>query len=203
MLCRAQGRWRRTSSNGSGCGPVTGLLGEYEDFLTRRADWPGMPLLREKGEVAVARSTTPGRVINYFTGHRPETGTGVLAQVQALGGRGANEQRPRLQQSGHGGICRCRRKNRRRFWRFTRRLWPALHEARLDRLLWEDKPAEARRMLPLVSPGWQALATARMGLRAQVDGVNALIAAVPPGLAGDPGLAYERYVWRIRARSGC
>jgi hypothetical protein len=34
-----------------------GRLGEYEEFLARRPDWPGLPLMREKGEEAVARST--------------------------------------------------------------------------------------------------------------------------------------------------
>ncbi|MEO5614180.1 MAG: lytic transglycosylase domain-containing protein, partial [Cypionkella sp.] len=31
-----------------------GRLGDYEGFITRRPDWPGLALLREKGEVAVA-----------------------------------------------------------------------------------------------------------------------------------------------------
>ena len=33
-----------------------GLLGEYEAFLQRRSDWPGLRLMREKGEAAVARA---------------------------------------------------------------------------------------------------------------------------------------------------
>ena len=40
-----------------------GKLGDYENFLARRPDWPGLALLREKGEVAVARSTDAARVI--------------------------------------------------------------------------------------------------------------------------------------------
>ena len=43
-----------------------GDLGEYEDFLKRRADWPGLTYLKEKGEEAVARSQTPARVVAYF-----------------------------------------------------------------------------------------------------------------------------------------
>ena len=35
-----------------------GRLGEYEDFLQRRPDWPGLPLLREKGEEAVETCST-------------------------------------------------------------------------------------------------------------------------------------------------
>ena len=58
-----------------------GLLGEYEAFLARRPDWPGLALLREKGEVAVARSTSPERVVAYFAGSAPQTGPGAVALV--------------------------------------------------------------------------------------------------------------------------
>ena len=40
-----------------------GRLGDYEAFLQRRPDWPGLPLLKEKGEQAVARSTDAARII--------------------------------------------------------------------------------------------------------------------------------------------
>ena len=61
-----------------------GSLGEYEDFLSRRADWPGLPFLKEKGEEAAARSTTPSRVIAYFGSDLPQTALGAIALVQAL-----------------------------------------------------------------------------------------------------------------------
>src|SRR5690606_33108732 len=61
-----------------------GSLGEYEDFLSRRADWPGLPFLKEKGEEAAARSTTPSRVIAYFGRDLPQTARGAIALVQAL-----------------------------------------------------------------------------------------------------------------------
>ena len=40
-----------------------GKLGDFEAFLARRPDWPGLALMREKGESAVARSTDPNRVL--------------------------------------------------------------------------------------------------------------------------------------------
>ena len=36
-----------------------GRLGDYEVFLARRADWPGLALLHHKGEEAASRSSTP------------------------------------------------------------------------------------------------------------------------------------------------
>ena len=72
------------------------------------------------------------------------------------------------------------------------------HIARTDALLWRGDGAEAQRMLPLLPAGWQALARARIALRAERDGVDPLIAALPAALASDPGLAYDRFHWRIR-----
>jgi soluble lytic murein transglycosylase len=72
------------------------------------------------------------------------------------------------------------------------------HVARLDNMLWRGLTAEAENMLPLVDADWQALGRARIGLRRDVDGTTALINAVPRSLQTDPGLAYERYLWRVR-----
>ncbi|NJM81867.1 MAG: lytic transglycosylase domain-containing protein, partial [Tabrizicola sp.] len=124
-----------------------GVLGDYEDFLARRPDWPGLPLLKEKGEEAVARSTSPDRVIAYFGSDLPETGTGAVALVAALQakGRAAEAETEAM-----------------RAWvelDFTADEEAALialvpegisfvHQLRLDRLLWDERRAAAERMLP-------------------------------------------------------
>jgi soluble lytic murein transglycosylase len=73
------------------------------------------------------------------------------------------------------------------------------HIQRLDHLLWEGAEDRARAMFPLVPDRYHPLAEARLGLRARVSGVDALIEAVPDSLADDPGLAFERFIWRIRS----
>ncbi|MGL6210877.1 MAG: lytic transglycosylase domain-containing protein, partial [Paracoccaceae bacterium] len=65
-----------------------GKLGEYEAFLAAHPDWPGLGLMREKGEVAVARSTDPARIIAYFGAGKPETGLGALTMIKALDAAG-------------------------------------------------------------------------------------------------------------------
>ncbi|MCF8484057.1 MAG: lytic transglycosylase domain-containing protein [Rhodobacteraceae bacterium] len=174
-----------------------GTLGEYEAFLARRADWPGMPLLKEKGEAAVARSTTPARVIAYFAGQAPATGVGAVALVGALQAVGRVAEAEEVAMKAWADL------------RFTAEEEAALlalspgslalvHEVRLDRLLWQNRTTEAQRMLSRVPDGWQKLARARLALDAGSDGVNALIAAVPTALQNDPGLAYARFVWRMK-----
>lgn len=174
-----------------------GRLGDYEDFLARRPDWPGLPLMKEKGEEAVARSTDPQRVLAYFGGSLPETAEGSLALINALRalGRGQEAEAEAF-----------------RAWvelpfgpdeeaeilGLYGEVLAVAHEVRLDRLLWQNRVAEAKRMLPRVGQGWQALGQARMALRADADGVNALIERIPAELQADPGLAYERFDWRFR-----
>lgn len=174
-----------------------GRLGEYEEFLQRRADWPGLPLMREKGEEAVARSTDPARVIAWFDAGLPETGTGAIAYVRALlaAGRAADAETEAMrawstlafspdQESEMIGLAP--------------EAVDFVHELRLDTLLWDGRTREAERMLSRVPEDLQALARARIALQSEGKGVTGLIEAVPKKRAGDPGLAYDRFIWRMK-----
>ncbi|MBZ4689854.1 MAG: Lytic transglycosylase, catalytic [Cereibacter sp.] len=174
-----------------------GLLGDYETFLARYPDWPGLPLLRQKGEAAVARSTTPERVLGYFGNGPAETAQGAIAQVRALiaAGRVAEAETRAMQAWTELGF---EPEEEVALLALAPEALALAHEARLDRLLWQNRPEQAERMLSRVSPGWRALGRARMALRADAAGVDTLIAAVPAALAADPGLAYERFLWRAR-----
>jgi soluble lytic murein transglycosylase len=74
------------------------------------------------------------------------------------------------------------------------------HVARLDHVLWQGWTREAEAMLPLVDPGWQALGRARLMTRRDAAGLQTAIQAVPRPLKGDPGLAFERYLYRVSKR---
>lgn len=173
-------------------------LGDYEAFLARRPDWPGLRLVREKGEVAVARSTDPDRVIAYFKGYQPRTGGGAVALVGALQAAG----RPgEAEAEAHRAwtVLKFGDADEAALLALQGAAMDVAHEVRLDNLLWDGKrTAEALRMLPRVSADWQALAKARMALHEDKAGASALIDAVPAGLKNDPGLAYERFSWRMR-----
>ncbi|WP_136683302.1 lytic transglycosylase domain-containing protein [Falsirhodobacter xinxiangensis] len=174
-----------------------GTAGEYEAFLARNPDWPGIALLRRRGEGAIAGSGDAQRIIAYFAQQAPLTAEGAIALSRAF--LAAN----RAPEAEAEAI---------RAWRdmaltegeeaILRQMYPVplagADIARTDRLLWDGEMNEALRMVPRLSAGWQALARARIALRSGDDGVDAMIAAVPEGLSDDPGLAYERFMWRIR-----
>lgn len=174
-----------------------GRLGEYEDFLQRRPDWPGLPLLREKGEEAVARSTDPARVIAWFEAGPPETGTGALAYVRALqaAGRVADAETEAMRA---WSTLAFSPDQEREMIGLAPDAVGFVHELRLDTLLWEGRTREAERMLPRVAEDLQALARARIALQGESKGVTGLIEAVPKSRAGDPGLAYDRFIWRMK-----
>ena len=173
-------------------------LGDYEAFLAKRPDWPGLGLLRQKGEVAVARSSDPARVIAYFGAAKPQTGQGAVALVQALMAAG----RPgEAEAEAHRAwaVLKFSEAEEAALLALQGAAMDVAHEVRLDNLLWDGKRTpEVLRMLPRVSAGWQALAKARMGLHADKPGTSGLIDAVPQALRDDPGLAYERFTWRMR-----
>ncbi len=173
-------------------------LGDYEAFLAKHPDWPGLGLLRQKGEVAVARSTDAERVIRYFSAEKPQTGQGAVALVSALMATGKPGE---AEAEAHRAwsVARFSDTEEKAILALQGAAMNVAHEVRLDNLLWDGKrSAEALRMLPRVSAGWQALAQARMALRADKQGASALIETVPAALKDDPGLAYERFLWRMR-----
>jgi soluble lytic murein transglycosylase len=174
-----------------------GRLGEYEAFLARRADWPGMPLLHEKGEEAVARSTDPARVITYFNGQPPETATGALALIRAYLAQGQQAAAEAEATRAWVALAFDAAEQTLLLDQFADVL-KAQHEVRLDRLLWDGRKAEVARMLPLVSADMAKLAQARLALQDEAANASALVAALPATVITDPGLARDRFVWRMK-----
>ncbi|EPX79717.1 lytic transglycosylase domain-containing protein [Salipiger mucosus] len=170
--------------------------GQIMDFVERNPDWPGMPYLREKSEIAISEADND-TVTAFFENHRPQTGAGTLALARALaarGERGAAEAEVVLAWR----TLPLSSEERRTFLSDWGDLLEPHHAARLDMALWKGWESNARAVAPLTSDGWQALAEARIALRDLSPGVDGLIEAVPDTLAGDPGLAYERFRWRLR-----
>lgn len=202
--------WAGAVDLGRRAGPIAGAVidwmrlrdgkggfAEYRGFLAAHPDWPGLALLREKGEAAIGPDADPAQVVAWFAGEAPRTGAGALALIDAhlaLGDRKAAvaaavkawRSLP-LSQADQDG--------------FLARLGPELaehHDGRVAAMLAAGHTESARRMLALASPGTRAVAEARIALQEDGKGIDALIAAIPAKMAGSPGLAYDRFRWRIR-----
>ncbi len=175
-----------------------GLLGDYEDFLARHPDWPGLPFLKTAGEAAVARSQDPERILAYFGPDQPKTAAGAIALTRALEAKGRHADAVNAATRAWAALKFSGDEQSQILGLYPSDLEVA-HEVRLDQILWDgDRADEAQRMLPLMSKGWAALAAARLALRADKEGVTALVTAVPDSLKDDPGLAFERFLFRMR-----
>jgi soluble lytic murein transglycosylase len=172
-----------------------GTFAEARAFLADNADWPGLKLLRRRMEGAIDPDTPDADVLAFFAEEPPQTGHGALQYARALMASGAAEEAKgqvilawismSLSTSEEDAF--------KSDWRATIR---DHHWDRLDMLLWQGETRQAARIVPLVGADRQSLAEARIGLRNKVNGVDALIAKVPAALQDDPGLAYERFLWR-------
>lgn len=175
-----------------------GSFSEYRDFLARRGDWPGLKLLRRRGEASIDENTPLRQVVAYFEEQKPQTGHGALYYARALRETGnPNDARAQIVRAWQSLPVKEDEDREIYLGRYAG-LLDSHHNARLDHFLWRADRGEIAKMMPLASAGWQALARARMGLRRDEDGVDGLIEAVPSSLQNDPGLAWERFTWRAR-----
>ncbi|OAN69327.1 hypothetical protein A8B78_05280 [Jannaschia sp. EhC01] len=175
-----------------------GDFAEYISFLDRNPDWPGLDYLRRQGEPSIPEGGDAAAIMDYFADVLPETGAGSLALAQALADTGNPVVAEAIVVRAWTSLVMTGTDAQALNRAFGNLLTQDHHIARLDHLLWENAEERARAMFSLVPEEYVPLATARLALRDRAPGVNALIDAIPASLQNDPGLAYERFIWRIR-----
>lgn len=169
---------------------------DYRAFLARNGDWPGLDLLRKRGETTIPENAPPADVIGFFEDQPPQTGTGAIRLATALEATGESAKANAALVGAWNTLPMSAEEEAAILARYQPVVSPH-HAARLDMALWQKDIAAVTRMLPLVDEDRRALAEARLTLQRGGSGVDALIAAVPAGLAQDPGLAFDRMTWQI------
>lgn len=181
-------RWTRLRSG-------VGDAAEVLSFLDENGHWPGLDYLRRRSEPAF-EDASDAQVRAFYEHHRPSTGDGALRYARALEAAG---------QVGEAEATIVLA------WRtldldvdehaaFVARygtLLQAHHAARLSQSIWEGRDGDTSRMMEIVSDDQAKLAKARLALKNDTAGVDTLIEAVPDSLKDDPGLAYDRFNWRV------
>ncbi len=168
---------------------------QYRLFLQSNSDWPGLKILRRSGEKSLTGEENPNQVVNYFSNYHPQEGYGALRYAEAL----KRLERPRkAHQLISNAILSLPFSDD--DLKLVIDTYPAqtkpLLETRIDNLLWLDRIEEAKQLLPYLKKEQQSLYKARISLDAMDNGVNALINRIPREYDSDPGLAYDRVLWR-------
>ncbi len=183
-----------------GRGPAS--FDDAAQFLDQHPDWPLQGALRRRAEELLVVEAGPITLLDWFAKHPPVSREGRLKMVDAL------------RQSGRGPEADALL---RQIWtdenftaaeellfaaQFADALTPDVQNARLDRLLWRRDVEAARRQLARVDDQHRAIAETRIrfieAAPASAD-AEALAAALPPALAADPGVAYDRVRFRTRS----
>lgn len=172
-----------------------GRFDETREFLNRRADWPGLPLLRKRSEQSIPAGANPAQIFAYFSTQAPRTATGSLRLAEAFEATGRRDDAVAeirrawaefpMSEAEEGAIRQ----------RFAAQL-KDLHEDRLDMLLWAGHQKQALRILPDVDAGFAHYARARLAVQTDADGMAQLIGLVPRALRNRPGLVYDRFIYR-------
>ena len=171
-------------------GSPTGRFGEIAAFIQQNPGWPLQQTLRRRAEQGMG-GESDAVAADWLQRYPPLSGAGRVRAAEITINRGnvaAGEAALRAAwiagdftaAEEHGVLAR-----------FSATLRPEDHAKRLDRLLWDGDSDAARRMLPLVSADYRALAEARLALADNAKNIDAWLARVPTQLRGDPGLALE------------
>jgi soluble lytic murein transglycosylase len=183
--------WAMIDSAGSNLDYYT-LASAQKDL----AGWPRSARLRASMEKSLAGTALPPQqVIALFGDNEPETAEGAMALAAAY-------QAQNRQNDARSVIEHCWRNiafnsdvQSAMLGRFGIYLTADDHAARLDMLLYgtsSSAASAANAMMPLATPDQQALARARLALRAERSDAGELVAMLPASLQTSPGLAFDR-----------
>ena len=194
--------WQRLRA---GAGTWDAALG----FLQRRPDWPGLPLLRKRVEPTIPPTAYATDITGFFAASQPRTLMGSLRLAQAhrvLGDEAQAEAAivrgwTRFAQGEGAEEEDAEAKAEQEEWAVLVEFAPFVaphHVARLNTLLWQRETDAALRQTDRVGQAQATLARARVALQTGGPDAPALVAAVPRSLADDPGLARDRFEYRLR-----
>lgn len=169
---------------------------DVRDFLTRNADWPGLPYLRRQSEKVFALAGTQD-VLDFFEQIPPQTAGGTLIYARALRATGQEDAAQAAIRTAWLSYAMTADEHTEYVEEFGRVLAP-LTAQRLDLALWKDWRQTARRLIPRVSEDQAKLALARLALNEGAGNVDTLIEDVPEALKNEAGLIHARFAWRMR-----
>lgn len=168
-------------------------FGEITKFIEQNPDWPDHGVLEKHAEVALMADNPSDEMLNeWFSKHAAQTN---LVKLKMEKDPDALNMMIRSAWVTDNYDKQTEKKILEKYHDILR---SSDHIHRIDRLLWEGKQDEAKRLLKLVPEGYQYLFQARIALEEDKDSAPASLAKVPGSLKNDPGLIYERIKWRVR-----
>jgi len=169
---------------------------EYQNFLNDNPQWPGLKKLKEQAEIKIPENSNPQDVLDFFGKQNPDTGFGALKLIKALLATNKSNRANKILFYSWSNLPLSL--DEQRDFLNNELLTEFHHEDRINNLLWRGDVKGAKSILHLTSSQMQKLIKARIGLQLGASNVDQLIASVPNIYKDEPGLAFDRFQWRIR-----
>ncbi|WP_185681042.1 lytic transglycosylase domain-containing protein [Parvibaculum sedimenti] len=186
--------WSRLVAQDSGA-----TLAEIVAFQQQNPDWPRQAILSRRAEEALlAFSMSDQDIMSWFGEHPPMTGEGRLRYGKALiaNGRG-DEGKEWIQRAWvENDFTLSRQKEI--LSSFRPYLTASTHKARLDRLLFDERSADARATAALIGADAQKLADTRIKLMTGSSLAPGALTSLPSSFKSDPGLIYDQIRYERR-----
>lgn len=178
--------------------PRDATFSRISGFIEQNPDWPRQTTMRINAEKALDRNVNDKDVITWFDRYSPLTSEGMEHYLDALERQKKFDKARQVARTWWADTMLTPDRQSRFLKRYGRYLDENTHRIRLDRQLFAGHYSNARVIARILGRGYPALAEARIAVASDAPGVDRKIASVPPHLADDPGLAYERLRWRRR-----
>jgi len=186
--------WLRFQKEGTGS-----TVAEIVAFQQAHPRWPRQNLLSRRAEDALTDYPMADQdVIAWFATRDPLTGEGKIRLGEAFLNSGRTDEGANWIQQAWVEHQFSRAREAEILRKHARHLSSQAHEDRLNRLIWEQRFADGRRMLQLVNAQARAVADARLKLSSRSRGAESALARVPAHLRADTGLLFDhaRYLRR-------
>ena len=168
------------------------VFGDYLRFIQGYPHWPGLDRLRAQGERSIAQGTPADQVLAYFADQIPQTGQGAAALAQAHMAQGRPDVARQVVETAWLTLGLTEQGQAALVGPWSDVLAP-LHKARAEEMLWRWRANDTIRLFPYLSAEMKALAEARIALMRDAPDQAEKLAAVPPALAQDAGLAVDLF----------
>ena len=173
-----------------------GDFADYLAFLRDHPDWPGLDLMRRRGEAKLPASLPEADIRDWLGDSAPQTMQAETALLATLTPDAASAERARfwtetpLEPAEEATLLE----------RYGPQLTP-LMTARATTMLDRQEWAQAQRLLDRLPEADRPLIAARIALQARRTGVDDLILALPDAQRADAGLTLDRFLWRVQAKA--
>lgn len=174
---------------------------DYSAFLRAHRGWPGETALRRAAERALTPDTvSPATVVAHFRLLEPLSNSAALRFAEALWATGRHAEAEAMARKAWTGGTLTPADETLLLTKFGGVLRPEDHDARMDRLLWDQATTSAARQLGMTSMARRALFAARLALQQDAVDASSRLLAVWDANKYDAGLIVDRARWMHDAK---